>query len=143
MSSSDQSRVSSFHSLSTGVAILIALAIAACSSGKEQPAVAAGDEQIECAVGGAADLRKACVVERVESGGQATLVVRHPDGAFRRFDLTTDGTGLIVADGSQAAVTRLDGDTLDVTVGGDRYRFPATITPDSATPGEASSDAQP
>ncbi|EIZ80407.1 hypothetical protein WSK_0965 [Novosphingobium sp. Rr 2-17] len=133
--------MSSFRSLSIGAAFLVALAIAACSSSKEPPPVVPQDH-IECAVGGAADLRKVCVVERIESGGQATLIVRHPDGAFRRFDLTTDGTGLVVADGSQPAVTRLDGDTLDVMVGADRYRFPATITPDAAGSDEASSDAQ-
>lgn len=133
--------MSSFRSLSIGATIMVALVIAACSSSKEPPPGALEDH-IECAVGGATELRKVCVVERIETGGQATLIVRHPDGAFRRFDLTSDGTGLVVADGSQPAVTRLDGDTLDVMVGADRYRFPATITPDAVGSGEASSDAQ-
>lgn len=120
---------------------ILTLLLAACSSNSEAPPIAAGDDHIECAVGGAIDLQKACSVERTAADGRTTLVVHHPDGAFRRFDLTTDGTGLVVTDGAQAAVTRLDGYRLDVTVGADRYLFPAQVTPESSTPQKANSDA--
>jgi hypothetical protein len=104
----------------------LALLLAACSSGSEPPPVAAGSEHIACAVGGSAELKPVCSVERSEGGGKLTLIVRHPDGAFRRFDVMTDGTGLAVADGAEKAVTRLVDGKLDVTVGADHYLFPAT-----------------
>ncbi|MYL98207.1 hypothetical protein GR702_10550 [Novosphingobium sp. FGD1] len=103
-----------------------ALLLAACSSNSEPPPVAAGKEHIACAVGGAAELKPVCSVERAEAGGRLTLVVHHPDGAFRRFDVTTDGSGLAVSDGAEKAQTRLVDGKLDVTVGPDRYLFPAT-----------------
>lgn len=109
----------------------LALFLAACSSGSEPPPVAAGSEHIACAVGGSAELKPVCSVERAEAGGKLTLVVRHPDGAFRRFDVMTDGSGLAVADGAEKAVTRLDSGKLDVTVGADHYLFPATEKADA------------
>lgn len=109
----------------------LALLLAACSSNSEPPPVAAGGEHIECAVGGSAELKPVCAVERSEAGGKLTLVVHHPDGAFRRFDVMTDGTGLAVADGADKAVTRLEDGKLDVTVGADRYLFPATAKTDA------------
>jgi len=54
------------------------------------------------------------------------LVVRHPDGAFRRFKVLKDGRGVAVADGADQAETTLSGEVLEVQVGSDRYRFPAT-----------------
>ncbi|MCT2399353.1 hypothetical protein [Novosphingobium mangrovi (ex Huang et al. 2023)] len=102
------------------------LFLAACSSSSEPPPVAAGDEHIACAVGGSAELAEVCSVERSEKDGKLTLVVHHPDGAFRRFDVKTDGTGLVVSDGAEEArMTLVDG-KLDVTVGPDRYVFPVT-----------------
>ncbi|HUD30640.1 MAG TPA: hypothetical protein VMQ93_17365 [Novosphingobium sp.] len=109
-----------------------ALLLAACSSGSEPPPVAAGGEHIACAVGGSAELKPVCAVERAEKDGRLTLVVHHPDGAFRRFDVMTDGSGLAVADGAEKAETRLVDGKLDVTVGADRYQFPATEKSDAA-----------
>lgn len=109
-----------------------ALLLAACSSHNEAQPVAAGDEHVACAVGGSADLANVCSVERWEKGGKLTLIVHHPDGAFRRFRVMTDGTGLAVADGAQIARTRLANGKLDVTVGADRYVFPVTTKADAA-----------
>lgn len=114
------------------VASALALFFAGCSAASEPPPVAAGEEHIDCAVGGSAQLKPVCSVERAEADGRLTLVVRHPDGAFRRFDVMTDGSGLAVTDGAEQAVTRLDGGRLDVTVGADRYLFPATEKRDAA-----------
>ncbi|HKT86683.1 MAG TPA: hypothetical protein VJQ77_11440 [Novosphingobium sp.] len=110
-----------------GACTVLGFILSACS--QEQtfaPPVAEGTEHIACAVGGAAQLSRGCAVERVEDQGTLLLVVRHPDGAFRRFQVLTDGRGLAVADGADEAVTRLGEGTLDVTVGADRYIFPAT-----------------
>lgn len=100
--------------------------LAACSSSSQPPPVAAGDEHIACAVGGSARLAEVCSVERSEAGGKLTLIVHHPDGAFRRFDVMTDGSGLAVTDGAEPAQTKLVDGKLDVTVGADRYVFPVT-----------------
>ncbi|MCJ2186041.1 hypothetical protein [Novosphingobium beihaiensis] len=113
-------------SLSKHAGAALPLLLAACSSSSEPPPVAAGDEHIACAVGGSAKLADVCAVERSEKNGKLTLIVHHPDGAFRRFDVMTDGSGLTVADGAEPAQTKLVDGKLDVTVGPDRYVFPVT-----------------
>ena len=56
------------------------------------------------------------------------LVIHHPDGGFRRLLVTTDGRGVVTADGSdQASVAVIDPGTIEVAVGDDRYRLPATV----------------
>lgn len=104
----------------------VAGALAGCSSSDAPPAVAAGDEKIACAVAGASELKPVCAVERSETDGVMTLIVHHPNGGFRRFDVQSDGSGLKVSDGADAAVTRLADGMLDVNVGPDSYRFPVT-----------------
>lgn len=88
--------------------------------------MAKGSEHISCAVDGVRELADVCAVERVEKDGKLELVVRHPEGGFRRFEVVSDGRGVAVADGADEAVVKLQGNTLDVRVGEDRYRFPAT-----------------
>lgn len=115
-------------SLSKGACAAFGLLICGCSQETPTtPAIAEGAEHIACAVGGAGELSKACAVERAEENGGLSLVVHHPDGAFRRFQVLTDGRGIAVADGADEAVTRLQDGALDVTVGADRYIFPATV----------------
>ncbi|GGC23624.1 hypothetical protein GCM10011371_09150 [Novosphingobium marinum] len=117
------SRTSSLALLS----LATTLAVAGCSSSADIPEVAEGDEHIECAVAGATDFAEACAVDRVSRDGALSLVVRHPDGAFRRFDVVRDGRGVTVADGADPAQTQLADGKLEVAVGEDRYRFPATM----------------
>lgn len=65
-------------------------------------------------------------MQRVSVDGQDELVVRHPDGGFRRFELGVPGRGLITAAGAdQAEVTNRDG-LVEVRVGADRYRLPVS-----------------
>ncbi len=68
-----------------------------------------------------------CAVERVRENGGLVLVVRHPDGAFHRFQVLTDGRGVAVADGAEEASVVLADRALDVTIGDDRYVLPATV----------------
>ena len=91
------------------------------------PEKAEGPEHIACAVAGDTVFKPACAVERVTRGDTLMLVVRHPDGAFRRFEVVADGRGLAVADGADDAVIEPREGGIDVKVGGDRYRFPATV----------------
>ena len=108
----------------SGLGLLILLA--ACSSPKGTPVAAAGEEKIACAVAGTRTFAPVCAVDRSSRDGILTLVVRHPDGTFRRFDVLDDGRGLAVADGATQAVTRFADGTAELAVERDRYRFPVT-----------------
>ena len=54
-------------------------------------------------------------------------MVRHPDGGFRRFRIADDRAGMVAIDGADEAVNADSSASpvLEVTVGADRYRFPA------------------
>jgi hypothetical protein len=69
-----------------------------------------------------------CAVDRAQSPEGLTLTVRAPDGSFRRLLVTKDGRGVVAADGvEQAVVTPVGSDRIEVVIGGDRYRLPATV----------------
>ena len=107
-------------------AILVAIGLNACEPAPEgPPRVEAGDDAIACALGGAGEFSSACRVERSLADGTLVLIVRHPDGAFRRFEVLKDGRGLSAADGAEPAALSVAGGELEVAVGLDRYRFPA------------------
>lgn len=116
------------------VAVLLSLPLAACGRGPssadveaKQKAETAGDRQIPCARGTAA-LTPTCTVEQALGKDGLILTVRHADGAFRRLLVTQDGRGVIAADGAEAAtVTVVGRDGIEVALGGDRYRLPATV----------------
>ncbi|PXW75154.1 hypothetical protein C7451_107123 [Blastomonas natatoria] len=108
--------------------------LAACSTDTAPPDpadVAGGDDsRIACALAGEAEFAEKCDVERVQGGDRRELVLRHPDGGFRRFEIVTDGRGLVSADGAEeAVVTPLSDGRIQLSVGDDRYRIPATIKP--------------
>lgn len=119
------------------LAALLFLAIAACgdpqatrnqsaaAAGAEPPA---GAEKIECAVNGALGFERVCVVERTAGSDGLILIVRHPSGGFRRLQVTKDGRGIIPADGAESAAVRiLDDSHIEVAIGSDRYKLPATV----------------
>ena len=103
------------------------LLLAACSPASEQTAAAEADNLIECALSGDPGFARECLVEQSQVDGETILVVRHPDGGFRRFAVTGDGRGVATADGAQRAEVSLHDGGIEVAVGTDRYRFPATI----------------
>ena len=115
--------------------VLLSLPLAAC--GREQPAnttvaaqrqaTPANEAGIACARGDAA-LATTCTIEQAQGRDGLILTIRHPDGAFRRLLVTQDGRGVIAADGAEVArVSVLGADGIEVALGGDRYRLPATI----------------
>ena len=114
-----------------------ALTLAGCSGGQEERQAAAQNspaaEQkpglvIDCALAGASALARACTVEQSGAGDAVILTVRHPDGGFRRLQVTQDGHGVAAADGAQPASVTIAGDRqIEVAVDGDRYRLPATV----------------
>src|SRR6478735_10915580 len=110
------------------ILILLPMLLAACTPAAQAPDP---DSLIECALAGAATFARDCAVEQVREGGSLVLVVRHPDGGFRRFDVLTDGHGLAAADGALAAQVSMRDGGIEVAVGGDRYRFPAKLAGDA------------
>ncbi len=112
-----------------------ALVLAGCSSGQdgEGGATASSPEKpglaIECALGGAQTYSRDCTVEQSAAGQAVVLTLRHPDGGFRRLQVTQDGRGVAVADGALPALVSVEGDRqIGVSIGADRYRLPATIS---------------
>ena len=106
-----------------GAALLAVLALAACGQGDgaEPPA----GEAILCSLGGAKDFKPHCQLERSVIEGAQVLIVRHPDGAFRRMQVSPDGQNLLAADGADETQSALKGDRYEVILGPDRYVIPA------------------
>ena len=91
-------------------------------------AVAEAEGKIECAPPGAVAFGFVCGLDRTQTQDGLFLTLRHPDGGFRRLLVTSDGRGVVAADGAeQAQVTPLGKDLIEVALGGARYRLPATV----------------
>ena len=115
--------------------ILALLLLAGCNQGgetlanleAEQRAAADDAGRILCARGSEA-LARRCTLERAATARGLVLTLRHPSGGFRRLLVTGDGRGVVAADGAERAkVSLAGGDMIEVALGGDRYRLPATI----------------
>jgi hypothetical protein len=101
---------------------------AAARAEAQRKALAEAEGRIECAPPGASDFSYACAIDRTQTQDGLFLTLRHPDGGFRRLLVTSDGRGVIAADGAeQARVTPLTNDLIEVALGGARYRLPATV----------------
>ncbi|OYY71292.1 MAG: hypothetical protein B7Y47_07645 [Sphingomonas sp. 28-63-12] len=84
--------------------------------------------RIDCARRGAAQFAPLCTLERQVDNQGLLLTIRHPDGGFHRLRVTTDGRGVIAADGAERAHVSVRGSAeIEVALGGDRYRLPATV----------------
>jgi myo-inositol-hexaphosphate 3-phosphohydrolase len=95
---------------------------------QEAAQTAANDGKIECAVSKAIDFTRSCQTERIAGNGEKLLVIRHPDGGFRRFKILDNGKGLIAADGfDKVSIKILDDGLIEVETGGDRYQLPAMV----------------
>ncbi len=101
-------------------ALLICAALSACGSEAEP---LPGDA-IACALGGSASFVEECTMERQQREGASLLIVRHPDGGFRRFELGVAGRGMVVADGVEQAILSQGEGIIEISVGADRYRLP-------------------
>ena len=84
-------------------------------------------DPIVCALKGVKTFTPGCTVERLRDRDSLFLTVRHPDGGFRRFEVSTDGTGLAVADGAKPAEIIRRKDAVDVKVDDDFYRIPVVM----------------
>lgn len=81
---------------------------------------------IQCALDGSAQFDSTCRVERATLDYAPLLVAFHPDGGFRQFEQLPDGAGLAAVAGADTVSQRLNGDTLEIAIAANRYRFPAT-----------------
>jgi len=96
------------------------LLAAACSDA--QVSDAPQGDPIDCALAGAADFTPVCLYQYLEAEQQ--IVIWHPDGGFRRFDVLPGGAGVASRDGAEQVIQGIMGGMLEVTVGQDRYRLP-------------------
>jgi hypothetical protein len=95
---------------------------------REAAGEAAEAGKIDCALAGSAEFQRVCTTETVAADSGKMLVVRHPDGGFRRFDILTDGRGLAPSDGfDETSIKILPGGMIEVKSGDDAYRLPAAI----------------
>ncbi len=120
----------------SGLAALPLLLLAACNdkpnnadiaaAEAKQSRDAANDGRIECALEGAKLFDRTCTVEEITGAEGAVLVVGRSDVGYRRLQITTDGRGVISADGAEVAnVSIVDEGVIEVAIGNDRYRLPA------------------
>lgn len=113
--------------------LALLLPLAACGGAPEagEQGKQAADERISCATGGASEFSAECSVEQAASEQGTVLTIIAPDGGFRRLLVASDGRGVVAADGAEAAaVTPIDEHTIEVAIGGDRYRLSATVKPE-------------
>ena len=107
---------------------LFSIVTAACNPGATSGASAEDAARIDCRIGGSTQFERFCTLEIGSSDAGRTLLVRKPDGGFRRFLVTTDGRGVVAADGAEPAqVTIIADDRIEVAIGGDAFRLPATV----------------
>lgn len=114
-----------------GLAMMAMMSVTACNQdagsarGGGAQAVAQGPgDMVDCAIGSSGQWRPAC---RAEQDGDR-LVLRHPDGGFRRLRIVSDGHGLVSADGAERAkLTIIAPQQVEVLIGADRYRLPVTV----------------
>ena len=93
---------------------------AACSEASDAPPGSA----VECALAGSASFAADCTMERQQRDGLNLLVIRHPDGGLRRFELGVADEGIVTADGAEEAQIERQNGLIEVRVGADRYRLP-------------------
>jgi len=94
----------------------------------QQSADATADDRILCALDNSTEFKRVCNVDRESTDKGLVLTIRHPDGGFHRLLVTKDGRGVVAADGAeQAIVTIVGASDIQVALGADRYRLPATV----------------
>ncbi len=103
--------------------------LGACGGSHDRNIVAGADASlVACMVEGGKAFEPTCEIQREISEQGLILTISSPGGGFRRLLVTKDGRGVIAADGAEPAlVTPLNDGMVEVAVGSDRYRLPATV----------------
>lgn len=126
--------------------------LAACSGGNDNGASTSEADQsrreaeaagkIECALAGGTSFTRVCTTERIAGPEGQILVIRHPDGGFRRFNILTDGRGLAPAQGADdTRITILNDGRIELQSADDRYRLPAKVKANASEAPAAESGA--
>jgi len=119
-----------------GGALLMTVALAACNRAPDNSELAdaeargsreaAEDGRIECALEGSKLFDRTCTVEEMSGEGGTILVVGRGNVGYRRLQITTDGRGVVSADGAEPAKVSIVGNNMiEVAIANDRYRLPA------------------
>ncbi len=104
------------------------LLIAGCGGAPEEVAQRDEAPKIACALQGVAEFSETCALSQSSTARGTILTLSAPDGGFRRLLVTNDGQGVIAADGAEPAViTPFSAGAIEVSIGGDRYRLPASV----------------
>jgi len=99
------------------------LLLTACSSAEET----ATRDPIACRVKGAV-FQEICTREDISGGEGTELIVRAPDGEFRRLLATENGRNVVAADGAEPLLVEKHGtDSLYVTADSITYRLPVPV----------------
>lgn len=117
--------------------LLSLLILAGCDRGPDnshlaeaesrQTRAAAASGRIDCALEGTGAFQRTCSLDEMAGEAGTILLVGRDDVGYRRLLVTTDGRGVVSADGAEPAnVTIIDDGMIEVAVGADRYRLPAT-----------------
>lgn len=128
-------QISKFALILCGSALLAACnksdELTAGTSDPEAASAEINDGKIECALAGSDKFARTCDTERIAGPAGQILVIRHPDGGFRRFKVLTDGRGLAAAEGAdKTGIKILNNGTIELSSGDDLYRLPAQIKSD-------------
>jgi hypothetical protein len=118
------------------VLLLCMSMVAACSDAPDNGALAeaearagaeaAEDGRISCAMNGAQLFDRKCTLDRMSSNDGPVLIVGRDGMGYRRLLVTTDGRGVVAADGVDPATVKIiENGMIEVTIGGDRFRLPA------------------
>src|SRR3546814_15282529 len=99
--------------------VVAALLVAGCNgSGDKSESAGADSERIDCALEGAKAFDRDCTVSEMRGADGTTLVVGRPDVGYRRLQITTDGRGVVSADGAEPAnVTLVGAGMIEVALG--------------------------
>ncbi len=120
----------------TACAALLLAGLAGCGAdnssspqnGADAASATKADGKVECALAGSTNFERTCSTEQITANGATMLVIRHPDGGFRRFNVLTDGRGLAAADGfDETRINLREGSMIELSSGDDKYRLPAQI----------------
>lgn len=116
-----------YRTISILSATLLVTGVTGCSGSEEQ--LPPGTARAECRPVGGPPFEAACTVERMKSDDGTVLVLRSPDGGFRRLLVVRDGRGLAAADGAEpVSVAPAGAAHIVATIGGMQYRLPARVT---------------
>jgi hypothetical protein len=121
---------------SLGPLLVALLLLAACDRAPDNAALAdaegragadaADNGRISCALDGAALFDRKCTLDRMSGADGPVLIVGRADVGYRRLLITSDGRGVVSADGAEPATVTIIGDgMIEVALGGDRFRLPA------------------